>query len=896
MTKQKIKKPDLIIQLEKEYNITLSCQIVKRFRINLHLDESTYSLNEAGDITGLSLFDCNVENTEIINNFTNLEYLNLTSNRIIEIKFPNLKKLKYLFLGGNPIRNIAPLTNFKNLKILAIWGIPEINTEVIKQLTNLEELHCPESNIESLSFIKNLKKLKLISLRKNKINDISELETINPKIDINLNDNLITDIPYSIAKKYNFLENCLTHELHSVDPEAHRISLSSNPLQFPPNSVVELGQKNVENYYLAAKEFGYAPLSEGRIIVVGDGSAGKSSLIERVLHNTYENGKTQTNGVKIDNWKLKHNDGRELFFHIWDFGGQEIQHAVHRFFFTDGCLYILVLDNRKEEDPEYWLRQIESLGGSAAVLVVFNKQDENQIEITDKKFLKEKYPNIVGFYNTSCSNGKGIDEFVNNLKFQVMTLNTVDEKFPNNWFTIKKSIEECTSGQHYLNYDYYNEICNQNNATDPEIQKLLLKYFTTIGAVTWFGDTYLNFLHVLSPAWITQGVYKIITAKKTANLFGQINIKDFKELLEPISIEDYTYDEQHYGYILSMMKKFDLCYTPDDKILLLPSAFGKTPKMEYSDFNGDNVRTYIFQFKDYMPLAILHRFMAKKLQDAYESNFWFSGIVILDKKSNSLAMVHADKEAKRIYVRIKGESKLGVWEHIRREFEEITRDTYLTYSELISLDESHDYTVEYEDLINHLRANKSQYFHSKLQRDFNVGYLIGLFENRNETIEKFKKGELRFDHHGRQENNLPLIINILNQNSSHTNTQVNTQINIDIDLALINNLGSDIKGEANYILDKIDKNNKDIIIALKDIIQFVDDTKVAQNANQIKEKGWGRKLKNVITILSSAGEKIKNIQDGSESLNSLINGLKNLAQHVNLNEIHKILENFSSSL
>jgi internalin A len=895
MSKKNIKKPEEILKLEKEFNIILSCIVVKRFRNNFYLDESSFSINENGIVNGLSLFDSNIEDTAIINEFKELQYLNLTSNRIKEIKFSNLKKLKYLFIGGNEIENIEQIVNFKLLKVLAVWGFSKINTEPIKQLINLEELYFQSSLIDDISFVKNLKKLKSISLGRNKIVDISELETINPNILVNLDGNLITDIPHSIAKKYNFLENSLSYVQGGV--ESNQISLLNNPLQFPPNSVIELGKKNVENYYLASKKFGYAPLSEGRIIVVGDGSAGKSSLIERVLYNTFEGGKTQTNGVNIDNWKLQHNDGRELFFHIWDFGGQEIQHAVHRFFFTEGCLYILVLDNRKEEDPEYWLRQIESLGGSAPVLVVFNKQDENQIEITDKKFLKEKYPNIIDFYNTSCSTGEGISEFSTKLKSQVMTLNTVDEKFPNNWFKIKKSIEACTTGQHYLNYDYYNEICNENNATDVEIQKLLLKYFTTIGAVTWFGDTYLNFLHVLSPAWITQGVYKIITSKKTANLFGQINIQDFKELLEPISQSDYSYEEQHYGYILSMMKKFDLCYSPDDKILLLPSAFGKTPKMEYNDFNGDNVRTYILQFKDYMPLSILHRFMAKKLQDAYESNFWFSGIVISDRKSNSLAMIHADKEAKRIYIRIKGESKLGVWEHIRREFEDITRDTYLTYSELISLEDSHDYTVEYQDLVNHIRANKSQYFHSKLQRDFNVGYLIGLFENRDETIEKFKKGELRVEQHGgRPEKNIPLVINILNQNSPQINTQVNTQINIDIDLTLVNNLSSEIKGEANYLLEKLDKNHQDIILVLNDIVKFTDDAKVAQNTNQIKEKGWGRKLKNAINILSSAGEKIKNIEDGRESLNSLITGLKNLSKHVNLEDLNKLIHSIFPNL
>ncbi len=133
---------------------------------------------------------------------------------------------------------------------------------------------------------------------------------------------------------------------------------------------------------------------------MGDGSSGKSSLIEKILYEQFEEGKDQTNVINIEDWEVKH-EGRDLRFHFWDFGGQEIQHAVHKFFFTEGCLYVLVLDNRKEEEPEYWLQQIESLGGKAAVLVVFNKSDQHATEVADRKFLKEKYPNIVGFYNST---------------------------------------------------------------------------------------------------------------------------------------------------------------------------------------------------------------------------------------------------------------------------------------------------------------------------------------------------------------------------------------------------------------------------------------------------------------------------------------------------------------
>lgn len=514
-------------------------------------------------------------------------------------------------------------------------------------------------------------------------------------------------------------------------------------------------------------------------------------------------------------------------------------------------------------------------------MVVFNKQDDNANEIADRKFLKEKYNNIVGFYNVSCKTEFGLSDFKKHLENNITKLRTVDEQFPNNWFNIKKLIEEQTSGeQHYLNYEIYSSICDRNNVNDDKTQKLLLKYFTTIGAITWFGDTYLSLLHVLSPAWITQGVYKIVTSKKTSTLYGHIKTEDFKELLQPVDANDYVYDNSHYGYILGMMKKFDLCYTPDDKNLLLPSAFGKAPQLEYSEFKGTDVRVYILQFKDYMPIALMHRFTAKRLSDTYENNYWYSGIVIKDTKSTSIAMIHADKEAKRIYIRIKGESKLGLWEHIRREFYDITSSyANMSYNELLLLDEQTNSIVNYEDLISYIRANKRIYFHPKLGRDFNVGYLASLFETKEETIGKFKERTNEEE----QDEKMSVVVNILNNNSPNVNARIDNNINIDIQI--INNIGNNIKGDANYLLEELGSSNKSLSENLKKIIQFADDAKATQNSGDMKAKGWARKLKSITQALSNSGEQLKHIQDGGEALSSLLKGVRELSNNLHFDDV-----------
>ena len=887
MTTTENTKPKEILELEQELGVELidiTNEDLEKF--NIRVVKNCFAFD--GHYSILKLESCNLKNIDFLNKFTSLEELYLKGNSIVDISIlSSLKKLKVLDLNYNKVGNIKPLSCLENLNTLYLESNPISNTQKISLPLNIEYLDISYLKLNDIYFLKNLSQLKYLFAHNNNIDDISPL--INkPLLFILLFGNRIKYVPSSIASKFNWLENQIKF--------FNQIELYDNPLEFPPNSVIEQGAAVVQSYYEDAEKYGHKALSEGRIIFIGDGASGKSSIIEKTLYGTFAKGRTQTNGIKIEHFSLQHpTDSRDLSFHIWDFGGQEIQHAVHKFFFTEGCLYVLVLDNRKEEDPEYWLQQIESLGGNAKVLVVFNKQDENTVETVDRKYLKEKYPNIVNFYNTSCVNDFGITDFKKAMEIEAVQLRTVAEQFPNNWLNIKTAIEEHTQGNtHYLTFEVYREICKQNGIANENTQKLLLRYFNTIGAVTWFGDDVnLNIWHVLKPEWITQGVYKIITSKKTATLKGQINVSDFIELLQPLTKEDYTYNEAHYGFILSMMKKFDLCYTSDDKSLLIPSAFGKIPKVEYKEYKGEGIRTYYLQFKDYMPLALIHRFITRNMQYAVDSNFWYTGIVINDAPTNVVTMVHADKEAKRVYIKIKGAKPLGAWEHIRRVLAEIIKNyAKLVFEEMVLLDEETESSVSYNELLGHLSANKPLYFNSRLRKDFNVGYLMGLFENKDDTIKKMLDEELILnEREGKPIENLrPQIIQILQNNSQQVNTNIAVQIYIDIDIKVINETSNELQGDLNYLLGILDEQNKATIDTLKDLLGFAKDAQAAKNSGDVVNKGWKRKLKSVVESFAKGAETIKKVKEGGETFYAIAKGIKDLAYHFKINNISDIID------
>ena len=124
--------------------------------------------------------------------------------------------------------------------------------------------------------------------------------------------------------------------------------------------------------------------NETKMVVVGQGSVGKSCLINRLIHGEYEN-QHSTEGIDIEPWDFSGqevglNNQETYRLNVWDFGGQEIYHATHQFFLTHRTLYLLMWDALTEDEygrRDYWMRTIRSFAGDSPVIIVVTKCDRD---------------------------------------------------------------------------------------------------------------------------------------------------------------------------------------------------------------------------------------------------------------------------------------------------------------------------------------------------------------------------------------------------------------------------------------------------------------------------------------------------------------------------------------
>jgi small GTP-binding protein len=618
----------------------------------------------------------------------------------------NLDNLRLEFL---------PLTvlKFKNLKILSLFGTKIINYSILQDMSNLTTLYLGSNEIADYSFLECLRNLTSLNLSHNEITDISFLLGLENLEELDLRNNKITELPEAI------IELGMEIDVDSERTSGRGIYLYGNPLEKPPIEIVRKGKRAIRAYFksLAGQK---KALNEMKVLLVGDGGSGKTSLVKRLLGQTFDKNEPQTHGININPWKIK-DDKNEIKVNIWDFGGQEIMHATHQFFLSKRSLYILVLDGRRDEKTEYWLKHIQSFGGDSPVLVVINKIDQNPAFDVNRIFLQEKYKNIQEFFRVSCATGEGINDFSQQLIQELSKVELIRTTWANSWFNVKTRLEKMT--EDFIDYEEYKIICKKENIMDKISQDTLVDYLNDLGVILHFKDFKLEETYVLDPEWVTTAVYKIINSKEIIKNLGLLKLNLISGILRKENIYDYYYPRDKYRYIIDLMQKFELCYSIDDETVLIPDLLAvQEPTF---DFDYTSVLRFIIQY-DFLPRSIMPRFIVNMHKDIKDHLQWRTGVVLEDNDFESTAVIKADNEAKRIYIYVNGGQKRDYFAAVLITLRRINQSfEKLKTKELVPMPDEPEITADYKQLIRFEKEGIEFYLPGESQKKYRVKDLLG---------------------------------------------------------------------------------------------------------------------------------------------------------------------------
>lgn len=727
---------------------------LKKLRVlNLHSTELNEVLNLK--LTKLTIFG---NNSFDINNIdiTKLEFLTLVLLDDINISNINTaSNLRLLFIRSHFFNNnnknhnkkldITDALNCINLANLRIDGC-EVVYDPLDLIENksLKLIELNQCGLENIDFLEKYPNLEVFNATENKIQDISILAKINPINHIKLELCNVLNIP----SKLNTIYEIGTSEQDKVPC----LNLNKNPLENPPIEMLAQGKEALNSYFDSMKGE-TENLNEAKIIFLGGGEVGKTSLMKKIVGEDFNKNENPTHGINIKPYSVKISGEEIVNASIWDFGGQQIMHATHQLFLSRRCVYVLVIEDRKDDlqkdqKIDYWLQQIYNLGSDSKVLIVKNKFDLFEHNNLKESELRDKFPNIVFIDAVSCETGYNIDKFKTAINDQIKRLPMRQIKLSKNWIKIKEEIKKLSHERDHVSLCAFEEICNNNQLTDKNAIKTLRQLLHDLSIIIAFPELDAFDMGILNPHWITDGIYSIINSKLLARKNGYIKEAEAQSVLDIDNPSKYTNKAR---FIIEAMIQFELCHqvgSSRTKAYLVPNLL--PTEIKNRDINrGENTIRFVFKYENLLPPSIFPKFLVRLNQDIQANKRWRTGAILADSTFNVQAKVEENTTEKSIYIEVSGRQARDYFSTIRKTINDlnatfnINKLGVIEYIPLPTIGGNFNDMVSYNELIGHEIEDKKTYFNGRLRREFNVSELLSGIEPKESTtksIEQLSKG------------------------------------------------------------------------------------------------------------------------------------------------------------
>ncbi|MCR9062890.1 MAG: TIR domain-containing protein [Cytophagales bacterium] len=338
---------------------------------NLWLDdnrlEDISEISELKSLISLDLTGNFIEDIDSLAKLSELTSLKMGGNRVKSLSsITKLDKLLTLDLRSNAINNISELGHLRNLRSLNISRNKIDDISVLANLTNLISIDLSENNIGDISAVADLVDLKNLNAQSLKLNDISALYRLENIEKLSVGGNSLQDI--SVLSKMGKLKyiNLTNNKISDFSPllknenykngDFENLFFDFNPISFELQEALKGGYQVLNTFYENLYAEGSILNDHLKVVVLGNSTAGKTSLLNYLGKKEFDQEEVTTHGIsRVMDFEF---DGIK-HVNFWDFGGQDYYHATHRLFITTNSIGIIVchqdLEDRKveEETIEY---------------------------------------------------------------------------------------------------------------------------------------------------------------------------------------------------------------------------------------------------------------------------------------------------------------------------------------------------------------------------------------------------------------------------------------------------------------------------------------------------------------------------------------------------------------
>ena len=421
-------------------------------------------------------------------------------------------------------------------------------------------------------------------------------------------------------------------------------------------------------------EGGEITLNEAKLVLVGEGGVGKTSLLRALRGETFIEGLETTHGVEVAIRSLVLKDlasGKQITLNGWDFGGQNIYRHTHQLFFTAPAVYLAVWDPRHGPDQccvNEWCKMIKQRAYDEShpeerpriLVVATHGGPKERLDHIDEQALRDEFGDLIcGFYHIdSKPDARGIyyqlDQLKQAIAREAASIPSVGRSVPLSWKNVLEAIRKRSERDPYITYDQFEALCRPFKVTN-DLAALYAAILNELGHMIYYrNDEILKDTVILRPDYLSKAISFVLEDKASKDAHGLVEHHHLSEIWNDTarpSIERYP--QELHPIFIRLMEKFDLSYqvampeqgAPPTSLVaqLVPGVRPEGWEIDWKWLKfGDVERTQICRILDaqtgrsveaeglmYRLIVRLHRYSLGK-KNYFESRHWKTGLLLED--------------------------------------------------------------------------------------------------------------------------------------------------------------------------------------------------------------------------------------------------------------------------
>ena len=522
-------------------------------------------VSQLGPLAGLAnlqrliIADTQVSDLGPLAGLANLRSLNVRSTQVSQLgPLAGLANLQTLDVSNTQVSELRALAGLANLQLLLVSDTQVSELGPLAGLANLRTLYASDTQVSELGPLAGLANLQALLVSNTQVSDLGPLVGL-----VNLQRLVVFNTQVrDLSPLIDPIRRGLPVKWSSAYGKGNGIYVEDCPLTNPPPEIVKQGNEAILNYFAERAAGGVDHLYEAKMLILGEGRAGKTSLLTRLYRpgEPLPKESDTTRGIHISRHDFKLADGHTFRLNVWDFGGQQIYQATHQFFLTHRSLYVLVDDTCKDDksvsDPGFrdWLERIEVFGGHSPTLIFQNEKGGRSKQI-DIGGIRQRYDNVKEVYAGDLAKPDATGKIGAGIEFYAATLSHIGEEVPARWLQVRADIEELAAKQPHIRVEKYFEIYGRHIEFDETKALLLSRYLHDLGVFLHFqDDLLLRRTVILQNQWATDAVFRILDDEGVKQKLGRFTLEDCARLWTGPAYDGMIPE------LLALMQNFELCY------------------------------------------------------------------------------------------------------------------------------------------------------------------------------------------------------------------------------------------------------------------------------------------------------------------------------------------------